>query len=339
MATARKLPSGKYRVRAFIGTDSKGKKITKSFTANTKKDAELMASQFLSENHTEEKTEYTFGYCLDSYINARENVLSPTTFKDYTNRAKSDYDLIRYRRIMDLDSNDIQYVINEYAKNHSPKSTKNFTGLITATFKEFRPNYALRVAVPQKVKKKVELPSEDDIKALLDYFHEKDIDMSLAILLAIYCPMRRSEISALRVDDLTGNVIHVHSAMVLDKNKKWVIKTTKTVAGDRYIELPEFICEMIRERDGFAVPVHPDNISCRFIRARDRLGLKHFTFHSLRHYSASFQHSIGIADEYIMSRGGWSSDATLKEVYRHALDEETKRASGLINDKLSQIYT
>ena len=37
MATAKKLPSGKYRVRSYSHTDSNGKKIYKSFTAATKK--------------------------------------------------------------------------------------------------------------------------------------------------------------------------------------------------------------------------------------------------------------------------------------------------------------
>lgn len=47
MAKAKKLPSGNWRVRAYIGTDSEGKKKYKSFTAPTKKEAEYLASEYL----------------------------------------------------------------------------------------------------------------------------------------------------------------------------------------------------------------------------------------------------------------------------------------------------
>ena len=43
MATAKKLPSGSYRVRAY----DKATRKYKSFTAKTKKEAELMAAEWL----------------------------------------------------------------------------------------------------------------------------------------------------------------------------------------------------------------------------------------------------------------------------------------------------
>ena len=47
MATAKILPSGQYRVRAYVGKDKNGKDIRKSFTAPTKKQAEYMAAEFV----------------------------------------------------------------------------------------------------------------------------------------------------------------------------------------------------------------------------------------------------------------------------------------------------
>ena len=48
MATAKKLPSGNFRVRVLVGKDLQGKKKYKSFTAKTKKEAELMAAEYLN---------------------------------------------------------------------------------------------------------------------------------------------------------------------------------------------------------------------------------------------------------------------------------------------------
>ena len=47
MATAKKLPSGSWRVNQYIGKDEDGKRIYKSFTADTKKEAEYMAAEFM----------------------------------------------------------------------------------------------------------------------------------------------------------------------------------------------------------------------------------------------------------------------------------------------------
>lgn len=45
-----------------------------------------------------------------------------------------------------------------------------------------------------------------------------------------------------------------------------------------------------------------------------KLDIPHFRFHDLRYYSASIMHAIGVPDVYIMERGGWSSDKTLKKI-------------------------
>lgn len=36
-------------------------------------------------------------------------------------------------------------------------------------------------------------------------------------------------------------------------------------------------------------------------------------------------HAIGVPDQYIMQRGGWSSDRTLRAVYRGTIEEYTKK--------------
>lgn len=63
----------------------------------------------------------------------------------------------------------------------------------------------------------------------------------------------------------------------------------------------------------------------RFKRALSKIGLPDFRFHDLRHYTASVMHAIGIPDQYIMGRGGWSSDGTLKRIYRNEIDDYSKK--------------
>ena len=79
-------------------------------------------------------------------------------------------------------------------------------------------------------------------------------------------------------------------------------------------------------------------MTVRFIRLRDSLGLK-CRFHDLRHYAASIMHSIGIPDQYIMERGGWSSDAILKSVYRNVLKDKNNEFTDKTNEYFKNKFT
>ena len=83
MGNAKKLPSGKWRCRARF-TDIDGSYKSKSFTANTKKEAEHQASLFLMEHeHNAKPANRTLGELADAYIENRSNLLSPTTVVSY----------------------------------------------------------------------------------------------------------------------------------------------------------------------------------------------------------------------------------------------------------------
>ena len=59
----------------------------------------------------------------------------------------------------------------------------------------------------------------------------------------------------------------------------------------------------------------------------------------LRHYCASIQHALGIPDAYIMQRGGWNSDAVLKQVYRHALSDRAVQMNAIANEHFQNFAT
>ena len=43
-------------------------------------------------------------------------------------------------------------------------------------------------------------------------------------------------------------------------------------------------------------------------------------------------HAIGVPDQYIMQRGGWTSDNVMKAVYRNVIDLEKEKQTKKIND-------
>ncbi len=339
MATAKILPSGQYRCRAYVGTVN-GKKIIKSFTAPTKAQAEYLASQYILKKPLQGTCDsMTFGEALEKYISGRESILSPATIRGYRQYADHNFDKIKDRLLEDLTQDDIQNFVNDACESGlSSKTVRNIHGLISAVFKKYRKMH-LDTTLPAKVKPDLYIPSDKEVVKVISYVRaKKDRDMLIAILLAAYGPMRRSEICALTDADVSGDVIHVNKARVHKHDNTWTIKHyPKTEAGDRFISMPAFVIKELKGIKGPLVSLTPDLITDYFAQILKRAGVPHFRFHDLRHYSASIQHAIGIPDAYIMQRGGWESDTVLKQIYRHAMDQETKKNNDKVNKYFSKI--
>lgn len=330
MATAKKLPSGSYRCLAYTGNDANGKRQYKSFTAPTKKEAELLASQFLIGYEKKTDSNMTVDDMVERYINSKKDVLSQTTLTAYLSIKNNLMKEISSIKLKSLDSAYTQAWIGTISKNHSPKTVKNAYGLLSAALDMFEPNKKLKVQLPQKEKKNVYVPTDDDIKHLMDYLKEYDTDMYIACNLAAFGTLRRSELCALTADDVIGNVIRVNKAMVRATNGEWIIKQTKNTSSTRNVEMPQFVIDIL-PKEGYLVTINPSRVSDRFIKYLKRLNMRYFRFHDLRHYSASIMHAIGVPDVYIMQRGGWSSDVTLKNIYRGAMDDFSKKFTDITN--------
>lgn len=336
MAKAKKLPSGQWRTLVYDCVDDKGKRHYESFTAGTKKESEYLAAEFaLNKKDKKNVSRITFGDAFDSYIESRSSVLSPATIREYKRTRRCHMQELMSICICDITQDIVQRIINAESEAHAPKTIRNMHGLLSAVLKVYRPDFALATSLPQRIPPNLYIPTDSDVKTLLE--HVGDPDMEIAVLLSAFGPLRRSEICALDSTHLTGNVIHVQRAMVMDENKRWVYKNTKSYAGDRYIPLPDFIFNLIKNINGKIIRFTPSQVSDRFIDIQNASGLPHFRFHDLRHYCASIQHAIGIPDAYIMQRGGWGSDAVLKTVYRHALSDKELQMNDIANNHFDSI--
>ena len=303
MATAKKLPSGAYRCLIFDRTED-GKRKYKSFTAPTKKEAEYLATQYIMEKDEKKKNPQNknlFGEELEKYITAKEAVLSPSTIRGYRNIQKilnSSYSNFCNLKLSEIQQEDVQNVISDLSKAKSPKTVRNYHGLISSVIGT---NLALNTTMPQKIQPELYIPSDNEIQSLVDAV--KNTELEIPVLLGAFCMMRRGEICGLSMSDIQGNIIHIHHSLVLGTDKKWHLKAPKTETSDRYIEAPAFVTDRIREV-GRITNLNPHSITIMFQRVLDRNNINHFRFHDLRHYSASIRHALGIPDAYIMADGG-----------------------------------
>lgn len=331
MAKAKKLPSGSWRCQVYDYTDENGKRHYQSFTGKTKREAEHLAAEYANTKQKRpEILKVTVGKALDNYIEIKSNVLSPSTIRGYRALRRNYYSSIQSLLLENLTQEVIQIWVNSLATEKDAKTVKNAHGLLSAMLSLYLPSLILRTALPKKEKEVPYVPTEADIKLIIEYFKENDREMLKAVYLAAFGTLRRSEICGLSSEDIKDNIIHVHSAVVMDDSKNWVKKNTKTASSDRYIPMPEFVIQIL-PASGDIVSISPSKISARFNSALKKLGIPHFRFHDLRHYSASIMHAIGIPDQYIMQRGGWSSDGVLKSIYRNTMDDYTEKFSQQIN--------
>ena len=306
-----KRSNGSYRVRKQIY----GKKVVLNFDHKPSQQEVFTA---LAEYDTSAAKDSFFS-CAQSYISSKSNVLSPSTIKGYTSVLNSIPESFGKMRISNIKQTDIQLLINEYAVNHTPKTVRNLHGFVSAVLRQFRPNMNIYTTLPQKREYEHYTPTENDIRMILEetkgnpFYH---IPFQLGIM-----GLRRSEICALTLDDIDGNILSINKALVKDVDNKWVVKTTKTAAGTRKIYIPDNLVAEIREY-GKIFDGNPTSLLYGLNKYQKKLGLSQFRFHDLRHFFASYAHSQGISDADIMATGGWKSDYTMKQVYRHALNLE-----------------
>ena len=334
MPTARKLPSGSWRCQVYSHTDENGKMIRKSFTCDDpspkgKRICEAMAAEWAREK--ELASGRTFGAALTNYINTRRNTLSPRTIEDYERTQRLYLGDLAPIRIDAVTQNDIQKVIDKCAEKLSPKSVANIHSLISSVMAQERPQFAIRTTLPQRTKPNLTIPSDNDIKALIEAVRGSKLE--LPIMLAAFGPMREGEICALRMENINGSTVHVCENMVrkmVDGHTTWIIRHPKTTDGDRYITFPQFVADLWKGKTGRVTDMNPNTLCKAFKTALDKLDIPHFRFHDLRHYSASVQHTL-IPDAYLMQRGGWASDRILKSVYRHVMDDKTKEMNEKVN--------
>lgn len=336
MATARKLPSGKWRVRMYI----KGHNPEYvSFTAKTKAAAEREAANYRDNwRHLSTAKNQTVGEAIDEYIESRSAVLSPATIRGYKHDRTRYFQGLMDINVKQLSQRDVQQAVNFEAKLHSPKTVRNMHGLLSSSLANSIPDLRLTTQLPANEKRIDSYdPNDDDVERLLAASSGRRLHK--AIILGACVTMRRSEISALKVSDINTETceITIQRAMVLNDERKWVIKGTKTYDSTRVaVVAKEVIEELLRTADTeeYLIGLKPDTITKQFCNLRNELGIR-MRFHDLRGYSASVQHALGVPDKYIMRQGGWSTDHVMKKVYQKAMRKKAMEAAEVTNQHFS----
>jgi len=316
--TIEKLSSGSYRIRQF--SNGKRYSVTVDHKPSNREAVELLAEVMKNAPVKVSKHSMTFIQAYTDYLELKSNILSPSTKRGYKSVINNIPDSFKEMRLNDIDSIAVQKVINDYSSAHSPKSTSNVYGLISIVLKTYRENIILKVQLPQKVKSEPYIPTDEEVKAIMQELKGTNYFIPTALA---SMGMRKSEICAIGLSDLTDdNRLIINKALVRDENGNHVIKTTKTTDSTREIYIPEYLADMIRQQ-GYVYKGFPDNITRNLARVQDRLGIQHFPLHNLRHFFASYAHNeLQLSDKQIMEAGGWKTNGVMQTVYMHSMKEQ-----------------
>ncbi len=311
-----KLPSGSYRIRHVV--DGK----TYSVTVKDKP-SQTEALRLINQKIGKKvERQGSFQHACKEYIEAKKNVLSPRSIREYTlyiGRLPSWFIKLD---IAEITQSDVQKCVNELAKTKAPKTVRSLNGFISSVLGFHRQDVKFRVTLPQKVKKEPYIPTDEEVKRILACSQ----DTMFYIPIGLACNgLRRSEICALTVDDLADdNMLTIDKALVEDIKNKWVVKSTKTTSSTRTIPIAPEIADAIRKQ-GYIYNGSPQSISNYLLRTQNELGINNFSIHKLRHYFASKLLSQNVPMKDVMYLGGWETDTTLKEVYAHAMKTKTDK--------------
>ena len=333
----------KWRCLVFSHYEYKDGKKTrkyKSFTADTRKEAERLAAVW-EYDQAQNANKLTVHDAIEQYITVKEAALSPSTVTGYRSYLKTG----KFMPLEDLDVSEVDqralqlWVSYMLEEDYKPKYIKNCYGLLRPAL-TMAGIGSIPVTLPMVIMPEIYVPTDSELRQLLAYLAEKDPEVKTAAMLAAFGSMRRSEICALRPSDFGRDCVTVQRSIVRNSSGTWVFKkTNKTVTSHRTIVLPKQVINGIDMSRDPIMSLDPDQLSKRFRKAVRHAGMPQaFCLHALRHYYVSIAHVLGIPDAYVMKMGGWQTDYVMKRNYRSTLTDVEKKEQAKLNKHFAGMF-
>jgi integrase len=223
-------------------------------------------------------------------------------------------------------------------------------------------NPVLRASPPGTLGREIHPPEIDEIKTLLTACATDHQDLGSLIYLAATTGARRGELCGLRWSDVDLDSATLTIARsISDADKEVTVKETKTRQARR-IALDPSSVSVLREHLRWvqsraevaglslapaayvwsqdldaATPYRPDRVTGNFRTLREQLGLRHITFHSLRHFTATTLAASGVGIRTIAGRLGHANPGITLRTYAHFLDAADREAAAAIGLALTDL--
>ncbi len=215
----------------------------------------------------------------------------------------------------------------------------------------------------RKVKLKV-LDDERAVALLRRLSQEESLSFRCAVMLALVCGLRLSEVGALTWDDVDWKrcAITVSRGLNYAPGHGNYIDTTKSEEGERTIDLPAGMMTLLQEtkawQDELAAtigdrwrgvgrivcgwdgsPQHHDTPSKQFRHFADANGFEDIRFHDLRHTHATLLFANNMDAVAVAHRLGHSSPDTTFRFYAHAIRSRDAASAAAMQHYIDEANT
>lgn len=306
----------------------------------TKKSAQVVLNEKLAELDAgtyKEITKATFkkfiGIWLDGYV---EGNLKPSTIKGYKDIVNKNLSCFNDRLLSEITTGQLQAHVSKRLKIVSAKTVCNEIMVMKELFKHARKWGYVKISPAEDVDRpklkgtEIDILNPDEFNKLFDKVHPH---YQVAFLTAFLTGLRAGELWALQWSNIDWN-----SGRLFVKRSVWKGKfqTPKTIKSVRKIDMPQqLIYELKRWK--LACPInehdlcfpgleggianHINVVNRNFYPALRRAGLRHVSFHSLRHSNASLRIQAGQNIKYISEMLGHSTIRITLDIYGHLFND------------------
>lgn len=328
---ARKLDSGSWFIQLRLGGESIP--VTASSERECIRQAGLVKAEYLAGKREPLETPAeklpTLGDAIDTYIEARQNILSPSTIRGYRTIRKN-----RFRGYMDVSLSDIGRtdwieICNKEFASCSAKTLTNAWHFVSTVIREITQLEPPKLLLPQVVANERPFLEPEQIKVFVKAVEGTTVEIPALLALS---SLRRSEICALKWEsiDLNKRRIQVKGAAVFNENQKLVQKKeNKNKSSARFV--PIMMDELYtaldknKQKSGLVITCNPNTIWARINRICEANGLPKVGVHGLRHSFASLAYHLGVPEKIAMEIGGWSDNQTMRKIYTHVARSDMER--------------
>lgn len=348
MATIRERRPGVWEVRGFTGRDERGQPTQVSRTVHGgKKDALRVAAE-MTVQPAATSGRRTVGELLDLWLEHNESAWSPATRRDQTSRVSQvKADPIGRASLARLTVPDVDRWHTRLRKaGVGEGSLRNqHTVLRAALSQGLRWGWVqTNVASAACLSRRKQVPrgslTADEVRRVLAAAATFDPAAGVALRLAAVTGARRSELAALRWEDLEGDRLTVDSSVAIirhgsrgDPREPTLSDDPTKTANRRVVTLDattvEVVAALRAERGRFGPwmlnvgdrPVNPERVTAWWRRARKLAGLdERWRLHDLRHWSATLAVGHGHDLRTVANRLGHANPAMTLRVYAHAIE-------------------
>ena len=307
--------------------------VTAQTAAECKRKATLIKAEHKAGKRVSAGPDMTLRDAIDNYINARKNVLSPSTIRGYNAIRENRFKSVMGKPIKNINS--WQNIVNQEAALCSAKTLTNAWRFVGSVLREAGAEVP-DVRLPQIARKEKLFLEPDQILQFVDAVKGKTCE--IAALLALHS-LRLSEILALTWDkvDLKNRRILVAGAAVRGEDHKLVYKQeNKNASSARYV--PIFIGALydalsaVEDKTGRLVTLHHNTLWGNVNRVCRGAGLPEVGIHGLRHSFASLAYHLQVPELIAMQIGGWSDSGTMRKIYTHLAQKDVSKYETALAD-------